>query len=99
MFFCFKTKEKNSRLETSAKILNNFLKFPNSGGKKTSVFKKNFCRHSNTGNFLTLPFPKSKCLSVVINSELQYVKRLFLDFFQVVFHHHHEFLDFCVVGF
>jgi len=68
MFFCLETKEpKIQDLETPAKILKNFLKSPNSGGKKESPNKKDFCRHSNSGyfltefiqNLLTPPFPRS----------------------------------------
>ena len=40
-------------LKTLTKILNNFLKFPNSGGNIDCYWILNFCRHSNTGNFLT----------------------------------------------
>ncbi len=72
MFFCLETKEpKIQDLETPAKTLNKFLKFPNSGGKKICLSKHDFCRHSNSGNFLkefiqnffTPPFPMSKIYS------------------------------------
>ncbi|KQS91581.1 hypothetical protein ASG21_03670 [Chryseobacterium sp. Leaf394] len=44
---------KNSRLETPAKILNYFLKIPKTRAETRVIQKQYFCRHSNSGNFLT----------------------------------------------